>query len=855
MPDSSPRQGAPALPPPPAPPTITGLDPRSDSGALGDNITNVFLPRIVGRSAPLAHVSIFSVKYDAFVGDTYADADGFWSCQDVIGRSDASDPTDQGPYGYSAVQNLGDGGGRSARSSVFDTMWDAVAPSALALSNSSVAAGSAANTEVGTFSAFDENGTALSFALDDGGAASNNARFTIVGDKLFLLDSRQATTAEDTVIVKVLDQAGNASSQTFKIAVTAPAQPAAPARPTGVSLAAASDSGVAGDGITAARQPSVNGSGAAGNLVKLFDTDGSTVLASATVNADGTWQLLSAALADGKHGLTVKQFDPSGLAASEAVALELTVDGTAPTALTLSNASIANNAGANTVVGTLLGVDAGGAALSYALVDSALGKDNVHFAIRDGQLIMLQPSASKAGAETITVQVTDAAGNTMQKDLTVLVQASPPQPTPEPDPVYTAPLVDGVAVNTGATWLPGLGLANIVAIPVVSIGRADSTGASATADIPLASVNGVASLTAHLQAGLGLTATGNDSQPAGKSLDHLMAAINAATADHTGTDQAYLGGGGQAYLGLVAADASLQVERIALADAAGAPSGTLTLAGAGQANQHTALVIDALQLHAAADIVLQNVGFAAVVGAAGMSGDTTGQILAGDSAAQQFKVAAGAASTVLAGGGDDLMQFGLAGQEVAAAAAKLDTLLNGGTGNDGAKFLGARSAYLVEQHDGYLTVASKAAPNQVVNLVNVERLQFADAIVNLQARQELTTLAGLYQNILGRQADAVGFDFWGQTQSHGESLGAVALQLITSAEGKQAGYSLNGDIAHDVDTLYRAVFHRDADAGGLAYWTAALQHGATLSQVADGFVSSIEMVGYNKAQASWDFTL
>jgi hypothetical protein len=82
-----------------------------------------------------------------------------------------------------------------------------------------------------------------------------------------------------------------------------------------------------------------------------------------------------------------------------------------------------------------------------------------------------------------------------------------------------------------------------------------------------------------------------------------------------------------------------------------APSGVLTLSGpAAGAGQSTALVIDAGGLATGATIALQQVNFAAVIGAANVTAGS-GMVLSGDGASQHFTVAAGGKGSVFAGGG------------------------------------------------------------------------------------------------------------------------------------------------------------------------------------------------------------
>jgi len=430
-------------------------------------------------------------------------------------------------------------------------------------------------------------------------------------------------------------------------------------------------------------------------------------------------------------------------------------------------------------------------------------------------------------------------------------------------------LVDGVPVTTAPVTLPGGGSGSIVSVPIVAAGAGSVTGPANLADIPLSSASGATLLLAQVPVGSGLTATAGASQPAGSSLAELIAAIEARTTTHTAADQAHLTGNGQQFLGLLDAAVPLLVSTLQLQDNGTAATVPLTLTGSSSSTQHTALVIDASALAAGSSIVLHAVDFAAVVGAATVTADTAGQIITGDLASQHVIAAASGATQIYAGGGDDNLQYAPPAAAVATAlhavhvtalastsaelSAPTAVYLDGGTGNDTATFAKAQSAYTVDQHDGYVLVTDNASPANAVTLTNVEHLAFADATVAVSSRAELTTIAGLYESVLGRQPEIAGFDFWGALQSSGRlTMGDIALGFIDSPEAATLGIGTNGDATHDVTMLYKAIFNRAPDAAGLAFWVNAMHQGETLSQVANAFVTAPEIVGHQLAVTAWD---
>ena len=96
---------------------------------------------------------------------------------------------------------------------------------------------------------------------------------------------------------------------------------------------------------------------------------------------------------------------------------------------------------------------------------------------------------------------------------------------------------------------------------------------------------------------------------------------------------------------------------------------------------------------------------------------------------------------------------------------------------------------------------------------------------------------GLYQQALGRPADAEGRAYWRALLRSGTPLSAVMVEVFASDErwarsgGTATGY---------VTGLYRTLLHRDPDAAGLRHWSAVLAAGAPRRVVAGDFHASLE---------------
>ena len=117
------------------------------------------------------------------------------------------------------------------------------------------------------------------------------------------------------------------------------------------------------------------------------------------------------------HQITVRATDAGGLTLDKTFTIATTNVNEAPTAVLLSNSSVAENSAANTVVGALsaLDPDAGDTA-TFTLTDNAGGL----FAISGGNLVTTAPlDYEQAASHQVTVRATDAGGLTHDTVFTI----------------------------------------------------------------------------------------------------------------------------------------------------------------------------------------------------------------------------------------------------------------------------------------------------------------------------------------------------------------------------------------------------------------------------------------------------
>lgn len=148
----------------------------------------------------------------------------------------------------------------------------------------------------------------------------------------------------------------------------------------------------------------------------------------------------------------------------------------------------------------------------------------------------------------------------------------------------------------------------------------------------------------------------------------------------------------------------------------------------------------------------------------------------------------------------------------------------------------------------------------------------ADLASSFEASAEFTTRFGtglsntdfvtrIYQNVLGRDPDAAGLEFWrGNLDSNAATRGQTLAGISESNENKVVTAPLVAggiwdvsETAAQVARLYDTALGRLPDAGGLGFWTKAIDNGGALLDLANGFLDSPEFRSTYGALDNWGF--
>jgi protocadherin Fat 4 len=294
-------------------------------------------------------------------------------------------------------------------------------PTDIALSASSVNENQPGGTVVGTLSSTDPDvAGSFTYALVAGVGSTNNASFNIVNGQLQTLDRFDFETQNSySIRVQTVDNGGLVFEKQFTISVKDVNE-----APNSIKLS----------------QTSVDENSPIGTYVGTFsgtDPDaGNTLhytLASGVGSTDNSQfmivggQLQTAASFDfetkSSYAIRVRATDQSGLTFDQQMTIGVNDINEAPTNITLSQTSIAENLPNGSVVGIVSSTDPdSGNTDSYSLVNGAGSDDNASFAIVNGQLRTTSSFDFEAQPSyTIRVRSTDQDGLTFEKQFTINV--------------------------------------------------------------------------------------------------------------------------------------------------------------------------------------------------------------------------------------------------------------------------------------------------------------------------------------------------------------------------------------------------------------------------------------------------
>lgn len=171
--------------------------------------------------------------------------------------------------------------------------------------------------------------------------------------------------------------------------------------------------------------------------------------------------------------------------------------------------------------------------------------------------------------------------------------------------------------------------------------------------------------------------------------------------------------------------------------------------------------------------------------------------------------------------------------------------LNGGNGGDIAYFnTNYHSAQITFNADGSINVQSSEGTDTLHSIEALQFtdgfVDVADRVLEARAVDNgiATQVISLYQAALGREPDTDGMNFWIDTYANGKDILDISQEFLNSVEFNERFNTSTIDAY--VDTLYQNVLGREGEAGGVEYWSNNLNGGMAKSEVLTGFSNSAE---------------
>ena len=192
------------------------------------------------------------------------------------------------------------------------------------------------------------------------------------------------------------------------------------------------------------------------------------------------------------------------------------------------------------------------------------------------------------------------------------------------------------------------------------------------------------------------------------------------------------------------------------------------------------------------------------------------------------------------GNGNDTLTGG-SGSDILVGGAGSNALHGGSGGYDTAVYAGARADYTVAMSNGVpVNVQSTTAGGERDSLQSVERIAFSDGAWAYDIAGNAGHMYRLYQAAFDRAPDSEGLGYWMKVMDNG----ATGVQIAEGFLGEDEFSSVYGNNVTDevfLTKLYENVLGREYDQGGYDFWLADLKDGdISRAAVLDHFAESPE---------------
>jgi uncharacterized delta-60 repeat protein len=441
--------------------SISGASGTGGAFRIGDTATATWNNTAGGdnNSDTISSVTVDFTQFGGGAAVPATNSSGTWTATFTIG-SGAIDATNRN-ISVTATDNAGNS---TTTADTTNATVDNIAPSVTAANISlSGASGTGGAYKIGDTVTVTWNNTAggdnnsdtisgvtVNFSQFGGGAAvaATNSAGTWTATYTITAGAINGTTNRN-VAVTATDNAGN--STTTADTTNATVDNVAPTAPSTPDLTAASDSGASStDNITNVTTPTFTGTAEANSTVTLYDTDGTTVLGTATATG-GNWSITSSPLSAGSHSITARATDGAGNTSPASSALAITIDTTPPPAPAFTAITDDTGTSSTDQITSDTTLVLSGTAEAHATVAVFRNTAPIGSTSADGTgywSFDYTGTSLAEGLHTFTATATDAAGNTSPESSEFLVEIDIATPA--------APIIGGITTDSGMSSTDGI---------------------------------------------------------------------------------------------------------------------------------------------------------------------------------------------------------------------------------------------------------------------------------------------------------------------------------------------------------------------------------------------------------------
>lgn len=186
---------------------------------------------------------------------------------------------------------------------------------------------------------------------------------------------------------------------------------------------------------------------------------------------------------------------------------------------------------------------------------------------------------------------------------------------------------------------------------------------------------------------------------------------------------------------------------------------------------------------------------------------------------------------IILGSGDSTVGTGQ-GVDTVQAGLGNSTIIGGGGDYAVVKLAGNASNYNVTTQNGHAIVTDMTT-QKTTDISRIQYVQLDNGNALVFAKNSLEgQISTLYRTMFGRDPDAGGLDYWFDLAKGGATLKQIAGAFAASSEYAQ--YLSQSNEAF-IQSLYQNTFNRAGEDAGVAYWLDQLSHGQSKADVISNF--------------------